>query len=420
MGRRFLRGTRRGILAVGLAVLVAGGTAAGAEGESFHDGAGIRRFDFGPPDSPLLAGFKRVTHADAYDRKAGFGWVTRLEPVTEDTWGAFKQPVITSRVRDFPDDAARDHVYGFSGYGAVKPIAAAFQVDVPNGEYLIRISVGDSGCGRWTNPFHIDVNGVRQATDVAPGSDTPMKLTGKVADGRLRIAFTANPKLSAQRCKQHRWTTRIFTLWTVDYLMIYPAAKAALFDKDLATFRRVTLANMTARFVPKGRLQRFEVRDGCVVRDGKPMFFNHRHEWGFTRGEFLQVLKYFAFGNAVMSHRGTAKVRGGVKFLTPAWREGGRFPGEMFAEATAAYEAGMLCTAYGGVYSFLSAAVKDSPGRCTPTWAGGRGSIPGSSPATPTRRCTTACGTGRSSPTTPSAWRSTGRSWPRSTARSAG
>jgi len=346
-----------GLLVGGLVLLCV----APAQAQSFAEGAGIRRFDFGPPGSPVLKGFTLATQNSAYDKAAGFGWVTKLKPAVETGWSTVKAPILTARVREFPDDAGRDHVYGFSGYDVVKPLKATFQVDLPNGEYLIRISVGDSGCARWTNPFHVDVNGARRATDLAPGADTAQTIKGKVTDGRLRITFTANAELSAKRCKQHRWTERIFTLWTLDYLMIYPAGKADAFEKDLETFGKVTVANLTARFVPKGRLQKFEVRDGCVLRDGKPMFFNHRHEWSYSRREFLDVLNHFAFGNAVMSHRGTNKARAGVAFLTPDWTSSGKFPAEMFAQATDAREAGMLCTAYAGVYSFLPAVVKNHP-----------------------------------------------------------
>lgn len=356
---------RRCLVSVGaflLATVLCGWT---WSAEPLSEGPGIRRFDFGPADSPVVPGFALATERSAYDPAKGFGWITDLTPVGETGWGNIKQPIISSRLRDLPDDASRDHVYGFSGYDVVKPIEATFQVDLPNGDYIVHLSVGDSGTTRTMCPFHIDINGTRMVTDIAPSYVTVKQLTGKVTDGKLRIKLTADPEESEKRCKADRWTERIFTLWTLEYVMIYPAGDEALLAKDLVTLEDNTLETFRKRYIPEGRMQRFEVRDGCVVRDGKPMFFNHRHEWGIRKPEFLDFLSYFAFGNAVMSQRGTDLARGNVKFLSPDWQKSGDFPVELYSQATDAYKAGMLCTAYGGVYMEVPPELKDAPyARC--------------------------------------------------------
>lgn len=86
---------------------------------------GLRAFDFGPADSPIMAGFSQATAAMLYEPQRGFGWDKA------DLWKSFNVYQ--------PDPLFQDFICPRSG---------AFRVDLPNGKYHVIMNI-DSPGGYW-------------------------------------------------------------------------------------------------------------------------------------------------------------------------------------------------------------------------------------------------------------------------------
>ncbi len=86
---------------------------------------GFRGFDMGTDDSPLWAGFDRVTSETIYSPERGYGWLAR---------GA------RSRHRERPDSLSCDYVRG--GYGSAGKGPMSFRVDVPDAEHEVWVLTG--------------------------------------------------------------------------------------------------------------------------------------------------------------------------------------------------------------------------------------------------------------------------------------
>jgi fibronectin type 3 domain-containing protein len=78
------------------------------------------RFDFGTASSPLAAGYQRISEATAYGGATGFGWSAGAR---------------ASRNRGTGGELGRDFVFC---------AACTFLVTVPDGDYLLRLLVGDT------------------------------------------------------------------------------------------------------------------------------------------------------------------------------------------------------------------------------------------------------------------------------------
>ena len=78
------------------------------------------RFDFGTAASPLAAGYQRITEATAYGAATGFGWSAGTR---------------ASRNRGSGSDLGRDFVFCST---------CTFLVTVPEGDYVLRLLIGDT------------------------------------------------------------------------------------------------------------------------------------------------------------------------------------------------------------------------------------------------------------------------------------
>ena len=78
-------------------------------------------FDFGTSDSPVEAGYTRVSSATVYSAYAGYGWGSPVD--------------LNSRDRSMPDYLGRDFVFSSA--------ENTFNVDVTNGDYMVTVVIGD-------------------------------------------------------------------------------------------------------------------------------------------------------------------------------------------------------------------------------------------------------------------------------------
>lgn len=160
---------------------------------------GLKAFDFGPLDTPVMAGFQQVIAAMPYDPGRGFGWNGTV------VWRSFNAMQPDSLFGDF-----------------VCPAQGSFRVDLPNGRYHVIMNI-DSPGGYWgeVQAFHsrtVTANGavvVAEKETLAsftnryfrnarredlPGIDTfaeyvqkmvtPKEFDVTVTDGRLELGFS--------------------------------------------------------------------------------------------------------------------------------------------------------------------------------------------------------------------------------------
>ena len=118
----------RGAALVGLIlVLLLIAAAALAQAPASPPADGVYRFDFGPPESPVGAGFHSVQPDTGYTADRKFGYVAGGEPST-----VFDQNRRIIRDVLVLDDVTRDGIYD----------GPAFRVDVPNGTYRVVVLTG--------------------------------------------------------------------------------------------------------------------------------------------------------------------------------------------------------------------------------------------------------------------------------------
>ena len=89
------------------------------------------RFDFGPADSPVAAGWRQLTPSEVYDARRGYGWVQLPEEgFSRDVHWPSELPANDAAMRELPlDPLTRD--------GVASANAITLRVDVPNGDYEV-------------------------------------------------------------------------------------------------------------------------------------------------------------------------------------------------------------------------------------------------------------------------------------------
>jgi len=133
-------------------LLFAGLTASAAE---------VQRFDFGTPGSRLASGHVRVTGRDGYNDAVGYGWESTgqvdfttqtpkwddLDPMSHMGRGiTLERPLLYNQ---YVSPVRRDGVHSHSDM--------LFRIDVPDGKYRIRITLGDLTEG--LDSMNVDCNG---------------------------------------------------------------------------------------------------------------------------------------------------------------------------------------------------------------------------------------------------------------------
>ena len=157
-------------------------------------------FDMGSQDSPLAEGWTRITEATVYDQSAGFGWTQPCEA------SFYRDKVSAKIIEGDPGAVVVD--------GVTNADQRTFRVDLPDGEYVVEILLGDvGGQQQWRNKIEgfpggpvysmlVTLNGELVASDVnaytvadrrSPetflGGVTNLLLDAHAADGKLLIGF---------------------------------------------------------------------------------------------------------------------------------------------------------------------------------------------------------------------------------------
>ncbi|HXK60940.1 MAG TPA: hypothetical protein PLP42_13710 [Acidobacteriota bacterium] len=105
------------------------------------------RFDMGTEQSPVKKGFIKVDPTTSYSQERGYGWLGRYQsadvtPAMLDRMPAWQEDKVPGHMgvwyylRDGYDELTRDVVF------TPEPVMR-FRVDVPNGRYVVRITIGD-------------------------------------------------------------------------------------------------------------------------------------------------------------------------------------------------------------------------------------------------------------------------------------
>jgi len=129
------------------------------------------KFDFGSASSPVAAGYTQVANTTLYTAARGYG----LSVSTD------------FRDRGAPDELRRDFVISGAAFG--------FSVDVPNGEYFVRIITGDQIA---TNRTSATVEGVSLGSvSAAVAQFGELSRAVSVGDGQLNISFGDNRRVNA-------------------------------------------------------------------------------------------------------------------------------------------------------------------------------------------------------------------------------
>ena len=294
------------IWAAGLAVVVAACGACMGQ---------VRKFDFGAKDSPAVEGWQRVTQHSAYDAKAGFGWETKLKAVDVEKWWnpQYKDAgVITSVDNKEADKIGTSYVMGYRFFGwqhdkdkdkdgvdrlktvPDDPIPATFIVDVPDGEYMALLAVGDPKVSNFQYaPFKVSFSGEAKIDLVAPGAVTERRVEGiRVEGGKLRITFESLP----EKCNKHPYPWNKFVAWTANFLILAPKADKEAFEKEIAAVKDMR-ANAYWDNFPKGTPPKCRVVDGYIVKDGKPFFRLLWHGWGWD--ELVGGYRFYCLTNTI-------------------------------------------------------------------------------------------------------------------------
>jgi len=127
------------------------------------------KFDFGSTSSPVAAGYQQVANTMLYTSERGYGI---------DGTAAFRD-------RGAPDDLRRDFTNGTYG----------FKVDLPNGDYYVKIISGDNIAGNRTD-LSIEGRSYPRITS-ASGSFAEFTTVVTVVDGQMNFAFRTDGRANA-------------------------------------------------------------------------------------------------------------------------------------------------------------------------------------------------------------------------------
>lgn len=167
---------KRTLSALLTAVLV-GSAIAGADGWKGERTAAAEaaapsggKFDFGSDTSPVAPGYTRVSHTTLYDPTRGYGL----------------DKTVNQRDRGTADPLLRDFVLA-SNY--------SFIVDLPNGEYEVKLIAGDDIASNRTD---VAIEGVLHGTlSSASGEYAELKRTIVLNDGQMNFQFGRDGRINA-------------------------------------------------------------------------------------------------------------------------------------------------------------------------------------------------------------------------------
>jgi fibronectin type 3 domain-containing protein len=123
-----------------------------------------RKFDFGTTTSPVAGGFVRVANTTTYTAQLGYGWLSG-----------------TIASRDRASGSALNRDFDFTAAGT-------FVVNLPNGTYNVRLTVGDATAAH--EQMGIFIEGVLKDTLSTAANQFLVKTYSvTVSDGQLTVLF---------------------------------------------------------------------------------------------------------------------------------------------------------------------------------------------------------------------------------------
>ncbi|WP_412095984.1 hypothetical protein [Bacillus sp. PS06] len=128
------------------------------------------KFDFGSETSPVAQGYQQVANTLVYSSEKGYGLSARVD----------------FRDRGKPDELLRDFVLA---------AGQEFKVDVPNGDYLVKIQAGDADAFNRTS-FTIEGTSYGSISSSA-GSFAELSPSVTVTDGQLNVAIGDNGRINS-------------------------------------------------------------------------------------------------------------------------------------------------------------------------------------------------------------------------------
>ena len=165
-----VRGARRSVTALLLLLLLplAGVLGSAPRPAQAAEPLGLR-FDFGSATSPVAAGYTQVPNTLTYTAERGYGI----------------EGTATFRDRGAPDDLRRDFTNGTYG----------FLVDLPNGDYAVKVISGDYIA---SNRTVVAIEGVSYPRlNSAAGGFAELAVVVRVADGQMSFGLSTDGRLNA-------------------------------------------------------------------------------------------------------------------------------------------------------------------------------------------------------------------------------
>lgn len=273
------------------------------------------RFDFGTQDAPVWPGFTPVSKETVYSAPRRYGWLPVARkpgtgaqvPSLLGKEGAI--PGLMDRDRGSPDELAEDFCFAQSAYTA--NLQHTFRADLPNGNYWVWLLSGDEDYPPG-GKFDVFANGEKKLSAFG------------AADRRIFVSATFPVQVTEKRLDL---TLSSEKDWHLNALVIYPAAHADEVNAYLAALqrerRRVAehpkpLAREPAEARKKAIREardkhlpekpkppaapptKIEVRDGYLVKDGKPFLLLFMKWWQAPVGdEFYRNLTYYSWANVI-------------------------------------------------------------------------------------------------------------------------
>ncbi len=271
-------------------------------GASASQGAAtVLRFDCGTADSPVAAGYERLTAEDVYSTQKGYGWeggkpasVEFDYPRQPDEIGSEGRPVqLREYLHQSFDDLNRD--------GVVSESELIFRADVPKGNYRVTVTVGDMS--QAIGSMDVYMNGRLAESRVAawtPGSyrflmknpsgwRTYVRDRAEARDGVIRISLKKNQSYyDEQMAEQSKWENPMSLYWV-------KSAKPSVWNKKEPPYNYIgwpfvhnsVMAIEVVPDVPAPVVEK-DGRLGLTRRCPSPALLDAMNE--FNGGEFVAAL----------------------------------------------------------------------------------------------------------------------------------
>lgn len=127
------------------------------------------KFDFGSVNSPVEDGYTGISDTTVYDSKKGYGWdsISNVKAVDQ----------------GLPDSLREDYCCIKKGKGPI-----VFKVDLPNGDYTVKIISGDYKASQTTNVSIEGDNSIAIKSDASEYTEKIIPVT--LNDGQMNISFS--------------------------------------------------------------------------------------------------------------------------------------------------------------------------------------------------------------------------------------